>query len=97
MDPVLHESLVAATMVCVVIAGVGIYRTVRYAPPLERTRWIPVAIILVTVIFGFPFVMGPVSALFHLSERASLAIVYGFFALGMGSAAALGLRLLRRM
>ena len=69
MNPLIGQALIAALLFALVSTGVGIYRTIRYAPPLERNRWIPAAVVFLATLLGFPLIIG--SRLGHASNHRS--------------------------
>ena len=96
MNPLIGQALIGTTLFGLVATVVGTYRTIRYAPPLERTRWIPALVVFLATLLGFPLIMGLVWAIPRLTWTIAATIVYGWLAAGTVASGFLGLRLARR-
>ena len=96
MNPFIGQALFATTLFGLVGTVVGGYRTIRYAPPLERNRWVPGLVVFLATLLGFPFIMGLVWALPRLTDTVSVTVVYGWLAVGTVASGLLGLRVARR-
>ena len=96
MNPLIGQALIGTTLFGFVATFVGAYRTVRYAPPRERNRWIPALVVFVVTLLGFPLIMGLAWLIPGLTHTAGSTIVYGWLAAGTVASGLLGLRLARR-
>ena len=95
MNPLIGQALIGTALFGLVGSVVGAYRTIRYAPPLERTRWnLPLVVFLATLLVTPP-IMGLVWYT-RLTWTIGATIVYGWIAAGTVAAGFLGLRLARR-
>ena len=96
MNPLIGQALIGTTLFGLVGTIVGGYRTTRYAPPLERNRWVPALVVFLAAVLGFPFLMGLVYAIPRLTWTVAATIVYGWLAAGTVASGFLGLRVARR-
>jgi hypothetical protein len=96
VNPLIGQALIGTTLFGFVATVVGTYRTIRYAPPLERTRWIPALVVFLATLLGCPLIMGLVWAMPRVTATIGATIVYGWLAAGTVASGFLGLRLARQ-